>query len=241
LQVESAKPFLIGRDVKRYEPPQTERFLIFIPKGWTRHQSKNAKDAWNWLQRNYPAIAAHLAPFAVAGQKRFDKGEYWWELRACDYYGEFEKPKIIYPNISKRPEFEFDETCLFTNQKCFIISVPDKYLLGLLNSSVCFFLYRQLLPKLRGDFYEPSHVYFKDFPIRVIDFSNPADVKRHDRMVALVERMLELHKQLAAARFPQEKELLERQIQATDDQIDRLVYELYGLTEEEIRVVEGDR
>ena len=47
----------------------------------------------------------------------------------------------------------------------------------------------------------------------VIDFSNPADVKRHDRMVALVERMLELHKQLAAARLPQEKEMLERQIQ----------------------------
>ena len=76
-------------------------------------------------------------------------------------------------------------------------------------------------------------------PIRVINFDDPADVKRHDRMVALVQRMLDLHKQLAAALLPQEKDLLDRQIAATDAQIDRLVYDLYDLTEEEIRLVEG--
>lgn len=82
-------------------------------------------------------------------------------------------------------------------------------------------------------------MYISQLPIRVINFDDPADVKRHEQMVALVERMLELHKQLASARLPQEKELLERQIGATDGQIDRLVYELYGLTEEEIRIVGG--
>ena len=61
----------------------------------------------------------------------------------------------------------------------------------------------------------------------------------HDRMVKLVEQMLELHKKLASARTPQEKNALERQITATDTQIDRLVYELYGLTEDEIKIVEG--
>ena len=55
----------------------------------------------------------------------------------------------------------------------------------------------------------------------------------------LVERMLALHKQLGAAKMPDEKRRLERQIEATDGEIDRLVYELYGLTEEEIRIVEG--
>ena len=64
---------------------------------------------------------------------------------------------------------------------------------------------------------------------------------RHDRMVELVERMLDLHKRLAAAQTPHEKDLLQRQIAATDAQIDRLVYELYGLTEEEVRLVEGTR
>lgn len=56
---------------------------------------------------------------------------------------------------------------------------------------------------------------------------------------SLVEQMLELHRQLAAARTPQEKTALERQIAATDTQIDRLVYDLYGLTEDEIKIVEG--
>jgi hypothetical protein len=57
-------------------------------------------------------------------------------------------------------------------------------------------------------------------------------------MVALVEHMLELHRKLAAASIPADKTLLQRQIEATDRQIDALVYELYGLTEEEIRIVE---
>jgi len=236
---ELIKPFLLGRDIKRYQPPETEHYLIFMPKGWTRLTSQNAPKAWEWLKANYPSIASHLASFQSAGMKRGDKGEYWWELRACDYYAEFEKPKIIYPNICKQPEFAFDDSNVYTNQKCFIIPTTDKYLLGLLNSSLIFLLFRTMLPKLRGDFYEPSYVYFKDFPIRPIDFSNPSDRKRHDLMVNLVDRMLDLHKKLRTVKTPHEKETLQRQIDATDQQIDRLVYELYELTEEEIKIVEG--
>jgi hypothetical protein len=79
----------------------------------------------------------------------------------------------------------------------------------------------------------------KELPIRTIDFDDPADVARHDRMVALVECMLDLHKKLAAATIPADKTLYQRQIEATDRQIDALVYKLYGLTEEEIAIVEG--
>ena len=75
-------------------------------------------------------------------------------------------------------------------------------------------------------------------PIRRINFDDPADTARHDQMVALVERMLALHRKLAAASIPADKDLYQRQIEATDRQIDALVYELYGLTEEEIRIVE---
>ncbi|MCK9277720.1 MAG: hypothetical protein M0P22_06495 [Methanoculleus sp.] len=67
----------------------------------------------------------------------------------------------------------------------------------------------------------------------------PADVARHDRIVALVEQMLDLNKRLAAAKAPHEKEVLAGMIDATDRQIDRLVYELYGLTEDEVEIVEG--
>jgi dsDNA-binding SOS-regulon protein len=77
------------------------------------------------------------------------------------------------------------------------------------------------------------------FPIRRINFTDKAEKAAHDRMVKLVEQMLELHKKLIAARTPQEKTALERQIAATDTQIDALVYELYGLAEDEIKIVEG--
>jgi len=77
-------------------------------------------------------------------------------------------------------------------------------------------------------------------PIRTIDFSNPADKRRHDEMVVLVERMLDLHKKLPAARTDQEKTALQRQIADTDRRIDRLVYDLYGLTEGEIGIVENN-
>jgi hypothetical protein len=67
----------------------------------------------------------------------------------------------------------------------------------------------------------------------------PADVTRRDRIVALVEQMLDLNRRLDTAKAPHEKEVLAGMIDATDREIDRLVYELYGLTEEEIAVVEG--
>ena len=76
-------------------------------------------------------------------------------------------------------------------------------------------------------------------PIRTIDFTDPADAARHARRVALVEQMLALHQRRAAARTPHEQSVLAAQIAATDRQIDRLVYELYGLNEEEVRIVEG--
>ena len=78
-----------------------------------------------------------------------------------------------------------------------------------------------------------------DFPIRVIDPNNKSDQAAHARIGTLVETMLALHPQRAAARSPHEQSALERQIAATDRQIDRLVYDLYGLTDEEIALVEG--
>jgi hypothetical protein len=62
---------------------------------------------------------------------------------------------------------------------------------------------------------------------------------RHDKMISLVKRMLELHKQSAVVRSPLDKERVRREIESTDKSIDRLVYELYGLSEDEIKIVEG--
>ena len=72
-------------------------------------------------------------------------------------------------------------------------------------------------------------------PSGIID---PTDKARHDQMINLVEQMLTLHKKLAQAKVPQTNTVLQRQIETTDRQIDQLVYELYGLTDEEIKIVE---
>ena len=78
--------------------------------------------------------------------------------------------------------------------------------------------------------------------IRSIGFCDPADKARHDRMVALVERMLELNKKKHSGKLaPSELKRLEREIAATDNQIDELVYELYGITEEDRKIIVGDR
>jgi hypothetical protein len=229
-------PFLAGRDIKRYAPAASDKFLIF-----TRHGIDiNA----------YPAIKNHLSnyrtrltpkPKGWKGDKWPGRkpGNYqWYEIQdTIDYHAEFEKPKIIYPNICKKPEFTFDPNKLYTNQKCFIIPTEDYYLLGYLNSSLCHFLFEMILPKLRGNFFEPSYVFFKDFPIYKIDFSNPSDISIHEKIVALVNRMLELNR--AKARTPQERESLRREFEASDRQIDRLVYRLYELSGEEIAIVEG--
>ena len=71
-----------------------------------------------------------------------------------------------------------------------------------------------------------------------LDFSNPTEKAQHDKLVALVDTILKLHKKHHEARMEIDKGLYERQIKIADVQIDRLVYDLYGLTEEEIKVVE---
>lgn len=90
----------------------------------------------------------------------------------------------------------------------------------------------------RGGWITCTKQYVQTLPVRTIDFTNPTDVVLHDRMVTLVESMLSLHKQFAAARLPDEKERLQRQIDSTDRQIDQLVYQLYDLTPDEIKIVE---
>jgi len=93
--------------------------------------------------------------------------------------------------------------------------------------------------------YQTAYSYGKRFieqlPIPTIDFTNPTEKAQHDKLVALVDNMLELHKKHHEARMERDKELYERQIKVVDAQIDRLVYDLYGLTEEEVKVVEGEK
>ena len=233
------KPFLAGRDIKRYLEPQSSKYLILIPKGFTikrnldpddpnyismveeppRYGYMESDSAWHWFSTNYPSIANHLKAFEKKARQRSDQGDFWWELRACDYYDEFAAEKIIYPNILKRPEFTWDGQDHYTNQKCFIISQADKHLLGILNSKLTYFLFESILPKLRGGFFEPSYVYFKNFPI----------ARDEDGMIAkLVDEILEIKKQNPKT-----------DTSDLEQQINQLVYQLYDLTEEEMALIEA--
>jgi type I restriction-modification system DNA methylase subunit len=114
------------------------------------------------------------------------------------------------------------------------------YLLGILNSRFATFFMKVIaLDLTKGVFTKVRTNQLARLPIPKIDFSNPADVICHNQIISLVEKMLDLHKHLDSYMTEHEKTMLSRQIEATDRQIDALVYELYGLTEEEIKIVEG--
>ena len=111
-----------------------------------------------------------------------------------------------------------------------------KYILGLLNSKL--FQWRFKLTSTNNNVGTNE---LNSMPFSRIDFSNPTNKVQHDQMVILVNNMLDLNKKLAEASSPQTKEVLKRQIEVTDKQIDQLVYKLYDLTEEEIKIVESER
>ena len=114
-----------------------------------------------------------------------------------------------------------------------------KYLLGVLNSKLMTFYLKQKLVTNTQGFPQILMSQLEQLPIRTIDFNNPDEKATHDRMLQLVERMLDLHKKKQHANADSEKELFEHQIKATDNEIDELVYKLYNLNEEERKIVEG--
>ena len=161
-----------------------------------------------------------------------------WDLEKHHQSG-----KLLTKQIGKWPSFGLDGfgyNCLNT---IFMVMNKSKqystaYLLGILNSTLVrafwlshYYDQRITFPKIKGTF-------LKQLPIHTIDFSNPTEKAQHDKLVALVDNMLELQKRNHETRMEQDKELYERQIKMVDTQIDRLVYDLYGLTEEEVKVVE---
>ena len=115
----------------------------------------------------------------------------------------------------------------------------DFYVLGFLNSALLSWYFARASNKLvTKTFPRISILDMKRFIIPLIAFANKSEKARHDRMVSFVDQMISLHKRLPEVKTDHEKTALQRQIAAVDQQIDLLVYELYGLTEEEIRIVE---
>jgi len=112
-----------------------------------------------------------------------------------------------------------------------------RYVLGLLNSRFLNFVYIESVKESGRVFPQVKLGKMRALPFRTINFSDPTDKARHDRIVSLVEQMLELHKQLLVIKTGHERKVLQRQIDSTSDKIDVLVYDLYDLSEEEIEII----
>jgi hypothetical protein len=201
------KPFLRGKDVKRWQINFAEQYLIKIESSINKKHpwsDKKENEAEKIFAKTYPAIYKHFKKFRDRLIKRDDQGKYFWELRSC--------------NICKRNEFAWDENSYYTNQKAFIIPGASKYLLGILNSSVVMWLFGKLLAKLQNNFYEPSAIFMKDFPI---PFSNNSDYIESRINQILYAKNNNTNILTFKAEF----------------QIDARVAHLYNLTEEEYALI----
>ncbi|MFZ1082425.1 MAG: TaqI-like C-terminal specificity domain-containing protein [Candidatus Kryptoniota bacterium] len=235
------KPFAVGDDIRKYSVKEKAKYVIVVPKGWTNEHKPGGKNSWEWFKKEFAELARHLMPFEAEARKRLDKGDYWWELRACDYYEEFSKSKIVYPDIAKESRASFDTKGIYLANTAYFIPSNDLYLLALLNSNLIFNYYKRNSAVL-GDADKGGRLrwFTQDvlrLPIHVL--GSPHDKEIGDHIVQLVERMLATKEELSKAKTEAETTRLQRECEALDRQIDQAVYELYGLTEEEVRVVEG--
>ena len=209
----------------------------------TKELSERYPAAWDYLKTNRSMLEAR-----ERGKWKHDK---WYAFGRSQNLSEMEQTKIMTPSIASKASFTLD-----TNDYYYFvgsgggggggygITLKDneysmQYILGLLNSKLLDVFLKSYSSQFSGGYYAYNKQYIEKLPIRTINFSDPADKTRHNRMVALVEQMLDLHKQLPKAKTGHEQTLIQRQIDTTDQQIDKLVYELYELTPEEIAIVEG--
>ena len=166
----------------------------------------------------------------------------WYEIQdSTKYYPDFDKPKIVYGQFQIAPHFAFSSSPLYFGSNHYMLLHDDTDVLlqlcGILNSKLYFFYMKHIAgtlgdPDKRGRLIsQKSHIL--KFPLP------PITKHPKPRLLNLVNRMLGLHKKLAGAKVPAEKTRIQRQINSTDNQIDKLVYELYNLAPEEIAIVEG--
>ncbi|GAA5818065.1 MAG: Eco57I restriction-modification methylase domain-containing protein [Methanobrevibacter sp. CfCl-M3] len=275
---EIIKPLLRGRDIHRWSIDYQNLYLI---------TTKNGID----VPKEYPTIYEHLKLYEDKLAKRYDQGEYWYNLRNCAYYEEFETHKIIYPNMAKSLFCIFDDENWYTNQKCFILTsntMSLKFLSALFSSKLLNFYFKLLGSPLGSAGYDISKIFIEQLPIvmaskeeqkPLIDLTTKIIAKnkelqkeiksfqkylKSDFKVTKINKKLteyynlgfedlyaEVKKQYKDL-TRKEKDKLEKEynesiailkplqveIANIDKEIDKLVYELYNLTEDEIAIIE---
>ncbi len=208
---EILKPILRGRDIKRYSYEWAGLWLI--ASGFDID-----------VPKLYPAIYKYLKQFEKIAKKRDDQGKNWWNLRSCAYYPEFEKEKIVWKALSLEPAFCYIEKIMLTNDKANIMTSNNKdlkYLYGYFNSKIFQFLFSQIGINM-GRGFEYKIQFMNKIPIPQITTKNCTKIEQIEK---LVEKIIQVKKDKGNST-------------EIEHQIDQMVYALYGLTEEEIVIVE---
>lgn len=216
------KPVYDGKDIKKWSAPDPSKKMIVFKSKSTKQLfgETSEEEAFKKMAKKYPRIMEYLKPFAIPARKRYDKGDYWWELRNCAYYELFGKPKIIFPNLQNSNKFAFDSKGIFLNAPSVFLPVDDKYLLAVLNSKVIWHFLKSICVIRSGGYIEVKPQYFEQIPVPEISKSEQKIfIQLADKIISLKD---------------QGKDFIEQ-----EKKIDDLVYKLYELTPEEIAIVEG--
>ncbi len=221
-----------GRQVKRYHIEHPDLWLIYT----SRDTDIKA----------LPMIRAYIDQFAteITCKEVIQRKHSIYALHRARNERIFTKsPKFLGVITEDEIVIAPDETGVFATDGLYIFGVhaniDGNYLMAILNSRLFVFIYRLLALESGRVLAQVKPTILGQLPIRMLNFSDATEKKRHDEMVAKVEAMLEAKKQLAYAKTDKDKTYYENKCASLDRQIDRLVYDLYGLTEEEIKIVEG--
>ncbi|MEX2168579.1 MAG: TaqI-like C-terminal specificity domain-containing protein, partial [Pirellulales bacterium] len=216
-------PFLQGRCIDRYKLEPADEYLIYTPHGIDMSP--------------YPAVLDHLSQYRKSLEQRATNQE-WYELQQPQfaYKKWMESPKIVFPDIATSVRFAIDRNGYFGANTVYFIPTDNLMLLGLLNSRAAAFYFKQVCAALEG----PGEAYLRffgqyleSFPVKL-----PKSEQENARLIRHVEEIFKLQKESEAARIEHSRAVYERILDHTNQQIDALVYELYGLTPEEIALVE---
>jgi len=220
------KPILRGRDIKRYYYEWAGLWVIIIPAGWT-DKNRGKENPEMFIRKFFPSLMQYLEQFENKARKRDDQGDYWWELRHCTYYHEFEKEKVVWQELAQGSQFALDEQGRFfvSNTAYIMTGTHLRYLLGYLNSRLNEITYsRWYCTKLGSSGTRWLNQHVLSIPVPPITPQNQPIVQQIE---SLVDQILSIKKQNPDA----DTSHLEREI-------DQLVYKLYDLTDEEIKIIE---
>jgi len=229
------KPILRGRDIKRYYYEWAGLWVIFIPWHFPLHNDASiqgaSEKAENEFKKQYPSVYNHLLQYKESLSKR-NKEETgiryeWYALQRCaaTYYPEFEKEKVVWNRIANKVIFSYVNDKFFVlDSTFFIVGEKIKFLTAALNSKVALYWMKSSLATLGEGMYG-AKIYVEKLPIPPITPSNQHIVSQIE---SLVDKILAAKKTNHAA-----------DTTTWEKEIDQLVYQLYELTDEEIRIIEG--